>query len=79
MKNLKTYENYNYMNDKHFLVFYEGDGSSRESCSVLYSTLVKANTKEEAIKKLIDNSKYLSADDAEDYNAIEIDNENYIG
>lgn len=67
------------MIDKHFLVFWEGDGSDRESYSVFYSTLVKANSKEEALDKFIENSKHLSEEDKSFYDAYEITKENYIG
>jgi hypothetical protein len=69
------------MNERHFIVFFsDEDGGSRESHSVFYSYVVKAKSKKEAIDKYVNGPKNTwSTKDVNDFDAIEINDKNYIG
>ena len=60
---------------KYYLCFWYDDGASSESHSAYYSHLVKARTKDEAIRKYFE-SEYntWATDDINDFDAVEMKN-----
>lgn len=68
------------LEEKHYIVFWVGLGGDSESCNAYYSSLVRANDRVEAIEKFIAKNNY-SPDHykIEDFDAIPIDDKNYIG
>jgi len=68
------------MNEKYFLVFWIGDGGDRESNSVYYSCLVKANSKTEAIERYINSPKCpWSSKETKYFDGLEVNDKNYLG
>ncbi len=56
---------------KHWIVCWVGDGGDRESYSIFYSKVVKANTRDEALEKGMKNLGFQS-ENKEHYHAEEI-------